>query len=84
MVQQNVNLTIRLYVRNIHKVDNMKHPTRQKSGVLPPSSAILKSPNTNGYNINSDGATLFQQGYMERKKPRPIRDLRREYENGIA
>ncbi len=60
----------------------IKNPNRQKSGVSPPNSAILKSPNTNCYNIstpevdnNSDGANpLIHQCHMHRNKPLSIKE----------
>ena len=42
---------------------------------LPPNSSDNKLPQS------SNGANTFQQGYMIKKKPRPIPELRREYEN---
>ena len=77
MVQQNANLIIKLYARNIREVIVMKIPNRQKSNMLSSSKTSFKSPTILSTIDDkllqlSDGAVLFQQGYMRIKDIREI------------
>ena len=87
MVQQNVNLRISLLSNHIYKGDiHMKHPNLKSGDAPSVSKTSFESPYsciaTLTNNKVSNGANLFQQGYMERARPLPVEQLRREYENG--
>ncbi len=75
----------------------MKNPNRQKTGECSPTfskpkqtvNRPLKSPTSHisftQNNKVSEGASLIKhEKEMERKKPRPIKELKEEYENGTA
>ncbi len=70
-----------LPIGNINKGDIfMKHHNRQ-NGISPPSSVVLKSPDTISHHISnnsSDGALLFKQGYMIKRKPNIKKLLKEE------
>ena len=65
----------------------MKHPNH-KRGNLPSGSSIINSskelPQQSLDELlpkSSTGADIFQQGYMIKRKPRPIIELIREYQD---